>query len=84
MRAIVAFGVALLVLAVFGMAAAVVGRAADWSPYALVMLGAIAGFLVGFAATVYLYVTDPDDEDPYLAGWRDGHADAIESRRATR
>ena len=84
MRATVAIGTALLILAVFGMGAAVVGRSADWSPYALVMLGALAGFLVGFAMTVYLYVSDPEDDDPYLAGWRDGHQDAIESRRASR
>jgi hypothetical protein len=60
MRAVALFGIGLLVLTVYGMAVAMVGRSGDWSPFALVMSGALAGLLFGFGLTVYLYATGPD------------------------
>lgn len=84
MRALVVFGTTLLIVAVTGMAIAVVGRSLDWSPYALVMLGALAGMLAGASATIALYVTDPLARSDYDLGYERGHADAAESRRARR
>lgn len=41
---------------------ALVGRAWDWSPFALVMSGAILGLCVGVGLTVMLYATDAPPE----------------------
>ena len=40
---------------------AIIGRAPDWSPYALVELGAFAGLLIGLGMTMFLYVTGEAD-----------------------
>ena len=47
-----------LVLVTVCMAIALVGRSGDWSPFALVCLGAAAGVLFGGAATIVLWGVD--------------------------
>lgn len=88
MRPFGAFVLAFAILATFGACIALIGRAADWSPFALVMLGALAGFLIGFGMTVALYATDPEGDAAisaaYLDGWEDARRDRIDSRRADR
>ena len=39
---------------------AMLGRAWDWSPFAMVLSGAVLGFAVGIALTVLVYESDDD------------------------
>ena len=50
------------------MMVAALGRAWDWSPFALVVCGAILGFSVGVALTVMVYESDDPDVDPDVCG----------------
>lgn len=63
MRALGALIITGIALAGLGMPVAIIGRAMDWSPYALVMLGAATGLLVGIGFTMFLYVTGEDWDD---------------------
>jgi hypothetical protein len=61
MRALVTFGVGGLAMLALCTVPAILGRALDWSPYALVVLGALLGVCFGFALTLLLYLTGPED-----------------------
>lgn len=63
MRALVVFAIGGVILAALCMFPAVIGRAMDWSAFALVLSGAVLGVSFGIAATIYLYVTGTIDLD---------------------
>lgn len=71
--AYVAGGAVLLVVC---MGVALVGRALDWSPFALVLLGAAAGSLFATGVLLVLYGLEPGDD--YQRGYRHGREDAWE------
>lgn len=68
------------VLIVACMAVALLGRAWDWSPFALVLTGAACGAtFIGAIALLYLG-SDPGDD--YTRGYRHGHEDGVEEGTA--
>lgn len=58
MRAIAALTISGLILAAVCGMVAILGRSLDWSPYALTLLGALAGWLFAFGTLMLLWVDE--------------------------
>lgn len=63
MRGLFALAAAGFAIAAVCMPLAIIGRAQDWSPYALTMLGAAAGFLVCLGMVMVLFATYDEGAD---------------------
>lgn len=59
MRAALLLVPAAIVLLATAMLPAALGRAFDWSPYALVICGCVLGFSFGVGSTLVLWLTGP-------------------------
>lgn len=62
MRQLGAIAIGSVILLTLCMQVALIGRAWDWSPFALVVLGALLGFSFATGLILFLYATGEDGE----------------------